>query len=167
MLSISSIINVSPKLLVAKFSDTDQIEIRRGVRQGCILSPMLFNLYSEKIFTLALDEISAGIVINGKYDNKIRYADDTLILADNMQDLQTMVNRVCAVSTEYGLAMNIKKIKFMVISKNPPQNIQLIVDGKQVQRVQHYKNSGTIVNEQADSQQEVLARIEQPRSTFV
>ena len=54
---------------------TEQVKILRGVRQGCVLSPLIFNLYSERIFSEALNEIEEGIMLNGDRLNNIRYAD--------------------------------------------------------------------------------------------
>ena len=63
---------------------TGQFQIGKGVRQGCILSPCLFNLYAEYIMRNAgLDEAQAGIKIAGKNINNIRYADDTTLMADS------------------------------------------------------------------------------------
>jgi len=59
---------------------SDDIEIRRGVRQGCVLSPLLFNLYSEGVFREALEDVEIGIKVNGVWVNNIRYADDTTSL---------------------------------------------------------------------------------------
>jgi len=62
---------------------TDHIKIQRGVRQGCILSPLLFNLYSDRIFKEALEGIShLGIKINGEPITTIRYADDIYLISD-------------------------------------------------------------------------------------
>ncbi|CAH2210137.1 jg20466 [Pararge aegeria aegeria] len=72
------------------------IEIERGVIQGCILSPLLFNLYAEAIFSEALDNILDGISINGKTLNNIRYADDTILIADSLEGLQNIVNSVAS-----------------------------------------------------------------------
>lgn len=63
---------------------------RRGVKQSCIHSPLLFNLYSERIFTNALADAEKGIIIYGKVVNNIRYADDTLIMANSNEDLQIL-----------------------------------------------------------------------------
>jgi hypothetical protein len=62
-------------------------KIRRGVRQGCIFSPLIFNLYSEEIMSKALEEAEEGIVINGKIINNLRYAHDTLLIASNIENL--------------------------------------------------------------------------------
>ena len=67
---------------------SENIDIRRGVRQGCILSPILFNVYADKVFKEALYEWEYGIKVNGKYMNNIQYADNTVLFADSVQALQ-------------------------------------------------------------------------------
>ena len=94
---------------------SDFAEIKRGVRQGCILSPSLFNLYIECIFQSI--EGMRGINISGNIVNNLRYADDTVLIADNEQDLQNIVDTIHRQSKEFGLDMNVKKTKTMVISR--------------------------------------------------
>ena len=65
---------------------TDWFQIRKGVRQGCILSPCLFNLYAE--YNAGLDEAQAGIKITGRNINNLRYADDTTLLAESKEELK-------------------------------------------------------------------------------
>ncbi|XP_071653567.1 uncharacterized protein [Temnothorax longispinosus] len=102
------------KLKLSNGSQTNSIRIAKGVRQECILSPLLFNIYVERIFRLALEEQAAGIKVNGIPINNLRYADDTAILAENIQDLQTILNAINKVGKEYGLNINISKIKLMI-----------------------------------------------------
>uniref|UniRef100_A0A8D8UV16 Craniofacial development protein 2 n=2 Tax=Cacopsylla melanoneura TaxID=428564 RepID=A0A8D8UV16_9HEMI len=146
---------------------TDPIEIKRGVRQGCVLSPLLFNIYSEEIFARALKHDSGGIRVNGTAVNNLRYADDTILIAENMQDLQTMLDNVVTASQHFGLTLNTKKTKYMIITKSniPPEN--LYVDGEQLERVNKYTYLGTNVTCTADYCSEIKIRIEKARAAFV
>ena len=74
---------------------TDWFQIRKGVRQGCILSPCLFNLYAEYIMRNAgLEETQAGIKTAGKNLNNLRYADDTTLMAESEEELKSLLMKV-------------------------------------------------------------------------
>ena len=74
---------------------TDWFQIGKGVRQGCILSPCLFNLYAEYITRNAgLEEAQAGIKIAGRNNNNLRYADDTTLMAESEEELQSLLMKV-------------------------------------------------------------------------
>ena len=91
---------------------TDCFQIRKEVRQGCILSPCLFNLYAEYIMRNAgLDEAQAGIKIAGR--NNLRYADDTTLMAESEEELKSLLMKVKEVSEKVGLKLNIQKTKIM------------------------------------------------------
>ena len=72
------------------YGTTDWFKIGKGVRQGCVLSPCLFNLYAEYMKNTGLDEAQAGIKIAGKNINKFRYADDTTLMAES-EDLKSLL----------------------------------------------------------------------------
>ena len=93
---------------------SNEILIKRGVRQGCVLSPCLFNLYTETIFRHIED--SKGVTFGGTQINNLRYADDTVLLADSEENLQNTTNKVNEVGKLYNMKMNAKKTKAMVIS---------------------------------------------------
>jgi hypothetical protein len=99
----------------------DEVQINRGGRQGCIISPILFNVYSEKIIENALTDRSEGIKINGVLINNIRYADDTALIAGTEEDLQILLDRATAECNNMGLKINTIKTKVMVIGKNNVQ----------------------------------------------
>ena len=88
---------------------TDWFQIGKGVRQGCMLSPCLFNLYAEYIMTNAgLDEAQAGIKIAGRNINNLRYADDTTLMAESEEELKSRLMKVKEESEKTGLTFNIQ-----------------------------------------------------------
>ena len=96
---------------------TDWLKIGKGVQQGCILSPCLFNFYAQYIMQNAsLDESQAGIKIARRNINNLRYADDTTLLAESEEELKSLLMRVKEESEKSGLKFNIKKKKIMASS---------------------------------------------------
>ena len=94
---------------------TDWFQIGKGVRQGCILPPCLFNFYAEYIMRNAgLEEAQAGIKIAGRNINNLRYADDTTLMAENEEELKSLLMKVKEESEKVGLKLNIQKTKIMV-----------------------------------------------------
>ena len=92
-------------------------QIRKGVRQGCILSPCLFNLYVEYIMRNdGLDEAQAGIKIAGRNINNLRYADDTTLTAESKEELKSLLMKVKEESEKVGLKLNIQKTRIMASS---------------------------------------------------
>ena len=92
---------------------TDWFQIRKGVHQGCILSPCLFNSYAEYIMRNAgLGEAQAGIKISGRNINNLRYADDTTLMAES-KELKSLVMKVKEESEKVGLKLNIQKTEIM------------------------------------------------------
>ena len=88
----------------------DWFQVGKGVCQGCILSPSLFNLYAEYIMRNAgLDEAQNGIKIAGRNINNLRYADDTTLMAESEEELRRLLMRVKEESEKAGLKLNIKK----------------------------------------------------------
>ena len=92
---------------------TDWFQIRKGVRQGCILSPCIFNLCAEHIMRNAgLDEAQAGIRIARRNINNLRSADDTTLMAES-EELKSLFMKVKQESEKVGLKLNIQKTKVM------------------------------------------------------
>ena len=89
---------------------TDWFQIEKGVHQGCILSPCLFNFYAEYIMrNPGLHEAQAGIKIAGRNINNLRYADDTTPMAESEEDLKSLLMKVKEESEKVGLKLSIQK----------------------------------------------------------
>ena len=99
---------------------TDWFQIGKGVCQGCILSPCLFNLlYAEYIMQNAgLDEAQAGIKTAGRNINNLRYADDTTLMAESKEELKSLLMKVKEESEKVGLKLNVQKTKIMASGPN-------------------------------------------------
>ena len=144
---------------------SEEFEVKRGVRQGCVLSPMLFNLYTENIFREGLD----GVRMGGEEFSNLRYADDTVLIADSAKELQKLVDEVKNRSLVKGLKMNVKKTKTMVIRKNVKSRckVEITVDGKVLEQVKQYLYLGHIITEDGKCEVEIKRRIEIARSNFI
>ena len=113
---------------------TDWFQIVKGVRQGCILSPCLFNFYVEHIMQNArLDEVQAGIKIAGRNINNLRYTDDTTFMAESEEELKRLLMKVKDESEKAGLKLNIQKSKIM--ASGPITSWQ--IDGETMETVRN------------------------------
>ena len=93
---------------------TDWFQIGKGVRQGCILSPCLFNLYAEYIMRNAgLEEAQTGIKIVRRNINNLRYADDTTLIAESEEELKNLLMKIKEEDEKTGLKLNVQKTKIM------------------------------------------------------
>uniref|UniRef100_A0A803U0M2 ribonuclease H n=1 Tax=Anolis carolinensis TaxID=28377 RepID=A0A803U0M2_ANOCA len=135
---------------------TDWFKIGKGVRQGCILLPYLFNLYSEHIMRrVGLDESKAGVKISGRNINNLRYADDTILMAESEEELRSLITKVKEESAKAGLQLNIKKTKIM--ATRPIDNWQ--IEGKNVEAVTDFIFLGAKITADGDCSQEIRRRL--------
>ena len=114
---------------------TDRFQIGKGVRQGCILSPCLSNLYAAYIMRNAgLGEAQAGIKTAGRNINNLRYADDTTLTEESEEELKSLLMKVKVESDKIGLKLNIQKTKIM--ASGPITSWE--VDGETVETVSDF-----------------------------
>ena len=115
---------------------TDWFQIGKGVPQGYILSPCLFNLYAEYIMrNTGLDEAQGRIKFAGRNINNLRYADDTILLAESEEKLKSLLMKVKEESEKAGLKFNIQKTKIMASGPITSQQI----DGETVEAMRDFR----------------------------
>ena len=126
---------------------TDWFQIVKGVRQSCILSPCLFNFYAEYLMRNAgLDEAQAGIKIAGRNINNLRYADDTILMAECKEELKSLLMKVKEESEKPGLKLNIQKT--WIMASGPITSGQ--IDGETMETVTDFILGGSKITADGD-----------------
>ena len=134
-----------------------------------ILSPCLFNIYTEYLIREALEDEN-GININGQNITNIRYVDGTIILAESEQQLQRMIDKLDATCEQYGMAMNAKKTKTTIVEKTPEKQCEVNVKRQRLSdgltQIKQYKYLGTTVENTGQCKTEVANIINQAKIAF-
>ena len=131
---------------------TDGFQIGKGLCQGCILSPCLFNFYAEYIMrNAALEEAQSGIKIAGRNINNLRYADDTTYMAESEEELKGLLMKVKEESEKVGLKLNIQKTKIM--ASGPITSWE--IDGETVETVSDFIFGGSKITADGDCSHEI------------
>jgi len=133
-------------------------QAKQGVRQGCILSPYLFNLMAELLMRKALDGFDGGFKIGGRCITNLRYADDIVLIASTEEKLQDLVNRLHEAATELGMKINGKKTKVMKVC-NDPKPITVTVAGYILSETKSFKYLGAKFNSEASCDEEIKSRL--------
>uniref|UniRef100_A0A8B9XAU3 RNA-directed DNA polymerase n=1 Tax=Bos mutus grunniens TaxID=30521 RepID=A0A8B9XAU3_BOSMU len=135
---------------------TDWFQIGKGLRQGCILSPCLFNFYAEYIMRNAgLEEAQTGIKIAGRNINNLRYADDTTLTAKRKEELKSLLMKVKVESEKVGLKLNIQKTK--IKASGPITSGQ--IDGETVETVTDFIFLVSKITADSDCSHEIKRRL--------
>ena len=131
---------------------TDWFQIGKGVCQGCILSPCLFNLYAEYIMRNAgLDETQAGIKTARRNINNLRYAEDTSFMAESEEQLKSLLRKVKVESEKVGLKFNIQKTKIM--ASGPITSWQ--IDEETMETVRDFTLGGSKITADGDHSHDI------------
>ena len=135
---------------------TDWFQIGKGVWQGCILSPCLFNFYAEYIMRNAgLEEAQTGIKIAGRNINNHRYANDTTLVAESEEELKSLLMKVKEESEKVGLKLNIQKTNgiWSFMASGPITSWE--IDGETVETVSDFTFLGSKITSDGDCSHEI------------
>ena len=135
---------------------TEWFDLGKGVRQGCCISPTLFNIYVEEMVKECWEN-NKGVSIGGRRIKCIRFADDMILLAENKEDLEEMIKQMEKTEQVYELRINTSKTKIMKIGK--PENWNITTKKVSLEKVQRYKYLGTEITDDWKTEKEVKIRI--------
>ena len=143
----------------------DWFRITVGVRQGCLLSPTLFNIFLERIMTEALEDHQRTVSIGGRTITNLRFAYDIDGLAEKEEELAPLVDRLDKTSTAFGMEISAEKTKLMTNNANGI-SIDNRINGEKLDEVDSFKCLGAVVTDQG-SKPEVLSSIAQTTAALV
>ena len=127
--------------------DTSWFDIEQGIRQGCILSPHLFNTYAEYVMRLALEKYDSRISVGelgGRTINHLLYADDITLLVGSASALENQIERVRVESEEFGLFLNISKTKVMIVNQQK-ENPSIHVGNQAIEMINQFNFLGSMI----------------------
>lgn len=142
-----------------------QATTKKGVRQGCVLSPMLFNIYSEFVMRQVLDGWDGGVTIGGTKISNLRFADDTTLIAASQGELLNLLNILEQHSAACGLSINYSKTKVMIVDREHDNHPEITSVGR-CQVVQSFVYLGSLIDNSGGCEVEVRRRIQQARSAM-
>lgn len=145
---------------------TESTEIGRGVRQGCLLSPLLFNLYAEAMIKDVMLKTNVGVRIGGEVLADIRFADDQAMAAETNDELQQLMDMVNSTAKEYGMKINGKKTKVMKISRDGVGQVRVVLEGQELEQVEKFKYLGVWVTSDGRSSAEIRCRIAVAKAAY-
>lgn len=146
--------------------ETEEVVIGRGVRQGCCMSPVLFNLYAEKLMEEALEQ-SSGVSVGSEKIKSIKYADDQAVLAESEVDLQRMMENIHNAGIKYGMKINVSKTKVMRMSKKvTEERMKVTLEGKCLEQVENFKYLGGMIYADGSCKKEIRSRIAMGKTAY-
>ena len=153
-------------VIQTQVGDSNPCRISRGVRQGCPLSSLLFNIYVDRIVKEALEESNLGIRVGGNHVPTLRYADDTVLIEKDEVGLQSLIEKVDRVGQKYGMRINAGKTKVMRIARKNNKPLQIQVGDRVLEEVKEFKYLGSIVTNDGSAERDVRTRIGIAKGAF-
>ena len=138
-----------------------------GVRQVCLLCPVLFNLFLEEIMAGIQDEHVSTISIGGRNLYNLRFADDIDFIAGSNDELQTLTNKLSNSASRYGMQISAEKSKIMINSNNRNLHTNITLYGEKLEEVDQFKYLGATIIKDGSSDSEIKIRLAQATSAMV
>jgi len=138
---------------------SEWFRVKKGVRQGCVLSPYLFNILAEMVMRETLDGFQGGLQIGGRMITNLRYADDTILLATSEAELQELVDRLDRVSRKYSLLnvlINVDKTKVMA---SDGIACRILIQNELLEQVDTFTYHGSLITEDGECTTEFRTRL--------
>ena len=129
---------------------TEEIPTNKGLRQGCTLSPTLFNIYMDDMYRAWKNKVDLGINFKNMYLNSLLYADDKVIIQDSEDKLQKSVYTLEQIAKEYGLKLSTEKTKTMAFKGIYPVRTKIVIDGIIIEQVKYFKYLGCHISFERD-----------------
>ncbi|XP_030760717.1 uncharacterized protein LOC115885832 [Sitophilus oryzae] len=163
--TIKSLYDNSQAVMKLDRSTSGICQIRKGVRQGCVLSPMLFNIYSEYIMRIVLEEWAGGVSLNGYRISNLHFVDDTVLVAANQLELEAIITRLETTSRQFGFRINYKKTKVMIVDREN-NNRPDITNINRCQVVKQFISLGALISNTGSCEVEIRRRIQLARNAM-
>ena len=146
--------------------ESEPCAIGRGVRQGCTLSPLLFSIFAERMVAEGLDNINEGTNVGGELVTDVRFADDQGMVAETEKGLQKIMDSLNEISQKYGMKINVKKTKVMVISRKGGGAVKITLNGERIEQVAKFCYLGAWITEDGRCDTEIRSRIALAKAAF-
>lgn len=136
---------------------TDWFKVTVGVRQGCNLSPYLFNLLLEAMMQEAMKSVDAGVNVSGQLVNNLRFADDIDLITESPEQLQVLTDKVEESSKRFGLKINVSKTKVMTIGKSHKE-LNINLENAKLEQVTDFVYLGGLVSDDGECRKDIQRR---------
>lgn len=146
--------------------EREKANIRQGVRQGCSLSPLIFNVYIEGAIKKIIQSSNQGVNFNGERIMFVRFADDIAALAESSYDLEKLLNIMNNTFQEFAMSINTKKTKVITTEKRPTTQKQIQLNGTVVERVNSFRYLGSLITADSRCTSDIKSRIAIAKTAF-
>ena len=142
-----------------KDGESEPAVIGRGVRQGCMMSPSLFDIFEEVMVRTATENYEQGVEVGGQLIKSVRLADGQALVAVSEKGLQETMDRLNAVVEDFGMRANVKKTKMMRFNRNGEGDAMIKLNDKNLEQVKSFKYLGSIFSNNGCCSEEIKSRI--------